>query len=225
MELIYEDGVLVQGSTRGDGEIGENITPQLRTVQSIPLRLAGEQAPVRLIVRGEVFLPRDGFARLNRQRLEQGEPLFANPRNAAAGSLRQLDPRITAQRPLDFFVYGVGDPAVVPCAGQGELLAYLAGSRLPGQPPAPALRHAGGSGRLVPAPARGAARAGLRDRRHGGQGGCLCPAEPPGHHDQGAALGRGLEVSGNPGDDPHHRRGVPGGAHRRGDAGGSCWRR
>lgn len=127
VELIYEEGVLVQGSTRGDGEIGENIIHQLRTVQAIPLRLAGNQAPARLIVRGEVFLPRDGFARLNRQRLEQGEPLFANPRNAAAGSLRQLDPRITAQRPLDFFVYGVGDPAAVPCAGQGELLQYLAG--------------------------------------------------------------------------------------------------
>ncbi|HBI14387.1 MAG TPA: DNA ligase (NAD(+)) LigA [Desulfobulbaceae bacterium] len=126
VELIYEEGVLVQGSTRGDGEIGENITPQLQTVQSIPLRLAGAQAPSRLIVRGEVFLPRNGFARLNRQRLEQGEPLFANPRNAAAGSLRQLDPKITAQRPLDFFVYGVGDPAAVPCAGQGELLEYLA---------------------------------------------------------------------------------------------------
>ncbi|MHB8811480.1 MAG: NAD-dependent DNA ligase LigA [Desulfobulbaceae bacterium] len=127
VELIYEGGMLVQGSTRGDGEIGENITPQLRTVQSVPLRFAGEQTPGRLIVRGEVFLPRDGFARLNRQRLEQGEPLFANPRNAAAGSLRQLDPRITARRPLDFFVYGVGDPSAVPCAGQGELLEYLAG--------------------------------------------------------------------------------------------------
>ena len=127
VELIYDEGVLVQGSTRGDGEIGENITLQLRTVQSIPLRLAGDPASTRLIVRGEVFLPRDGFTRLNQQRLVQGEPLFANPRNAAAGSLRQLDPRITAQRPLDFFVYGVGDPAAVPCAGQGALLEYLAG--------------------------------------------------------------------------------------------------
>ncbi|MHB8790902.1 MAG: NAD-dependent DNA ligase LigA [Desulfobulbaceae bacterium] len=127
VELIYDKGLLALGSTRGDGEIGENITAQLRTVQAIPLRLGGDRVPARLIVRGEVFLPRDGFALLNRQRLEQGEPLFANPRNAAAGSLRQLDPRITAQRPLDFFVYGVGDPAAVPCAGQAELLEYLAG--------------------------------------------------------------------------------------------------
>ncbi|MHB1349027.1 MAG: NAD-dependent DNA ligase LigA [Desulfobulbaceae bacterium] len=127
VELIYEQGVLVRGSTRGDGEIGENITAQLRTVQAIPLRLAGERPPAGLNVRGEVFLPRQGFARLNQERLAQGEPLFANPRNAAAGSLRQLDPRITARRPLDFFVYGVGDPAAVPCTGQGELLRYLAG--------------------------------------------------------------------------------------------------
>ena len=130
VELIYEDGLFVLGSTRGDGHVGEDITAQLRTVQTIPLRLrpdSGQPVPASLSVRGEVFLTRAGFAELNRQREEQGEPLFANPRNAAAGSLRQLDPRVTAGRPLSFFVYAVGDTSVTPCASQGELFDYLAG--------------------------------------------------------------------------------------------------
>lgn len=126
VELIYEQGIFVLGSTRGDGVIGENITEQLRTVHTIPLRLKEkEQLPAQLVVRGEVYLPREGFARLNRLRQEQGEQLFANPRNAAAGSLRQLDPRITARRPLAFFVYGVGDASSLPVAGQSDLLVLL----------------------------------------------------------------------------------------------------
>jgi DNA ligase (NAD+) len=127
VELVYEDGLLVQGATRGDGLVGENITPQLQTVQAIPLRLsAGDGAvPERLVVRGEVFLPKKGFAELNRQRAEQGEPLFANPRNAAAGSLRQLDPAVTAARPLSFFVYAVADTEVTPCNNLEELFDWL----------------------------------------------------------------------------------------------------
>lgn len=126
VELIYEQGIFVLGATRGDGVIGENITEQLRTVHTIPLRLKEkEQLPAQLVVRGEVYLPREGFARLNRLRQEQGEQLFANPRNAAAGSLRQLDPRITARRPLAFFVYGVGDASSLPVAGQSDLLVLL----------------------------------------------------------------------------------------------------
>lgn len=127
VELIYDRGLFALGSTRGNGVVGEDITPQLRTVQAIPLRLRNteQSLPDRLIVRGEVYLPRKGFADLNRQRLEQGEPLFANPRNAAAGSLRQLDPGITARRPLSFFVYGVGDASVVPARRQSELMDYF----------------------------------------------------------------------------------------------------
>ncbi|HER63280.1 MAG TPA: NAD-dependent DNA ligase LigA, partial [Desulfobacteraceae bacterium] len=128
VELIYDNGVLVLGSTRGNGIVGENITAQLQTVQTIPLHLQNEGGavlPKQLVVRGEVYLPREGFEQLNRQRLDDGETLFANPRNAAAGSLRQLDPRITAKRPLAFFVYGIGDPASVPCRSQGELLDFL----------------------------------------------------------------------------------------------------
>ncbi len=137
VELVYRHGVLVTGSTRGDGLVGENITAQLKTVQSIPLRLQeanGVRAPEELIVRGEVFLPKDGFLQLNRQREAEGLPLFANPRNAAAGSLRQLDPRITAKRPLAFFVYGMGNPEVVAASSQEALLVALAHFGFPVNP-------------------------------------------------------------------------------------------
>ena len=130
VELVYEDGLLIQGSTRGDGRVGEDITAQLRTVPSIPLRLQ-KSGPTRLEVRGEVFMDRSGLAALNRQRAESGEALFANPRNAAAGSLRQLDPKITAQRPLRFFVYGVSEPLATGCHNQQELLKVLGDLGLP----------------------------------------------------------------------------------------------
>jgi DNA ligase (NAD+) len=106
--LVYEAGRFVEGSTRGDGTRGENITQNLRTIKSIPLRAAGDKVPRRFEVRGEVFLTKAGFERLNQERAEHGEPLFANPRNSAAGSVRQLDPRVSAGRPLDCFVYGLG---------------------------------------------------------------------------------------------------------------------
>jgi DNA ligase (NAD+) len=105
--LTYVDGLLVTGATRGDGYRGENITQNLKTVRSIPLSVPKE-APPRFEVRGEVYLPRAGFKKLNEERAKEELPLFANPRNAAAGSVRQLDSSITARRPLDIFVYGLG---------------------------------------------------------------------------------------------------------------------
>ncbi|AWH90125.1 NAD-dependent DNA ligase LigA [Limnobaculum parvum] len=108
VSLLYEDGRLVQGATRGDGTTGENITSNVRTIGAIPLRLTGENIPHRLEVRGEVFMPQAGLEQLNEHARRNHEKIFANPRNAAAGSLRQLDPRITAKRPLTFFCYGVG---------------------------------------------------------------------------------------------------------------------
>jgi len=105
VSLTYENGVFVQGATRGDGQIGEDVTQNLRTVRSIPLKLAD---PVSLEVRGEVFMPKRAYEILNQERAARGEPLFANPRNAAAGSLRQLDPKITASRWLDIYVYSIG---------------------------------------------------------------------------------------------------------------------
>ena len=121
--LEYVDGEFVRGATRGDGVIGEDVTENLKTVYSIPLRL--ENAPHRLIVRGEVFMPKAVFHRLNQQREEAGEPLFANPRNAAAGSLRQLDPKIAAKRQLDILIFNLQLAEGVSFSAHSETLDYL----------------------------------------------------------------------------------------------------
>ena len=108
VSLLYEDGQLVRGATRGDGTTGEDITHNVRTIEGIPLRLVGEGYPSILEVRGEVFMPKAGFEAYNKKAQAAGEKTFVNPRNAAAGSLRQLDPRLTAARPLDIYIYSVG---------------------------------------------------------------------------------------------------------------------
>jgi DNA ligase (NAD+) len=108
VSLLYRDGELVQGSTRGDGRSGEDVTHNLRTIRAIPLTLSGSGYPQRFEVRGEVFMPKAGFEAMNRRAAEAGEKVFVNPRNAAAGSLRQLDPKTTAARPLSFYCYGYG---------------------------------------------------------------------------------------------------------------------
>ena len=108
ISLIYDDGVLVRGATRGDGHSGEDVTHNVRTIRDIPLKLEGSGFPKRFEVRGEVFMSKRGFLALNKKALESGEKVFVNPRNAAAGSLRQLDPKITTTRPLRFYCYGYG---------------------------------------------------------------------------------------------------------------------
>ena len=108
VSLLYENGQLVRGATRGDGTSGEDITHNVRTIDAIPLRLIGEDFPPTLEVRGEVFMPKAGFEAYNKKAEQAGEKTFVNPRNAAAGSLRQLDPKLTAERPLDMYVYSVG---------------------------------------------------------------------------------------------------------------------
>jgi DNA ligase (NAD+) len=108
VSLLYTDGILVRAATRGDGSTGENVTGNVRTIKSVPLKLSGSGIPETLEVRGEVYLSHRGFTELNVQQAELGVKPFVNPRNAAAGSLRQLDPKITAQRPLEMFCYGVG---------------------------------------------------------------------------------------------------------------------
>ena len=132
VNLTYERGVFIRGATRGDGATGEQVTANLRTIKTIPLRLSDSAPPELLEVRGEVIMFKKGFAQMNRRQREAGEKEFVNPRNAAAGALRQLDPRMTAQRPLRFFAYGIGDRAGgSPAASHDELLKKLAASALP----------------------------------------------------------------------------------------------
>ncbi|MBB5325166.1 DNA ligase (NAD+) [Anoxybacillus tepidamans] len=122
VSLRYEDGYFVQGATRGDGVTGEDITENLKTIRSLPLKL---HEPVTLEVRGEAYMPKRSFERLNEQRRERGEELFANPRNAAAGSLRQLDPKVAASRHLDIFVYGLVNAEELGIRSHSEALDYL----------------------------------------------------------------------------------------------------
>ncbi|HEY4772769.1 MAG TPA: hypothetical protein VIH50_07030, partial [Steroidobacteraceae bacterium] len=121
----YENGAFVQGATRGDGETGEDITQNLRTIKALPLKLRGAAVPRVLEVRGEVFMPLKGFKRFNEEAAVRGEKSLINPRNAAAGSLRQLDPKMAAARPLDLFIYGLGivEGAAMPALHSATLQA------------------------------------------------------------------------------------------------------
>jgi DNA ligase (NAD+) len=127
VSLTYREGVLVAGATRGNGTIGENVTANLRTIRGIPLRIRGQDLPFIMEIRGEVYMPFSGFERMNEERVAAGEPVFANPRNSAAGALRQLDPGVTASRPLRFFGYSVALPGdeTLSVSRQSELLDLL----------------------------------------------------------------------------------------------------
>ncbi len=138
MALTYENGVLVQGATRGNGIEGENVTANVRTVKNVPLRIptrpAGPPAPPKIEVRGEIYMPIADFNKFNQQQLDKGDKTFANPRNAAAGSLRQLDSKITAQRPLAFFAYAIGYVNGTKIHSQHEALDYLEALGFPVNP-------------------------------------------------------------------------------------------
>ncbi len=134
VELVYDNGVLVVASTRGDGVTGEDVTANVRTIRQVPLRLRDGPVPSLLEVRGEIYIDTEAFDTLNRVREERGEPLFANPRNAAAGSLRQLDPSITAQRPLKLFCYALGRTQGFDVRRQQDLLELLERLGLPVNP-------------------------------------------------------------------------------------------
>jgi DNA ligase (NAD+) len=136
VSLTYENGVLVKGATRGNGTVGEDVTANLRTLRDVPLRLRGDDVPRLLEIRGEVYMPFTKFEKMNEERVAAGEPVFANPRNSAAGALRQLDPSITAKRPLRFFGYTVAVPPGVglPFDTQWGLLEALASWGIPVAP-------------------------------------------------------------------------------------------
>ena len=129
VELVYEKGALSVASTRGDGFVGEKVTPNIRTILSVPLTLIepayGKPIPDLLEVRGEVYMETDAFEILNRDRIERGFPAFTNPRNAAADSLRQLDPKITAKRPLNMFCFGIGEMSGPKFSTQYELMVAI----------------------------------------------------------------------------------------------------
>ena len=136
ISLVYEKGRLVRGATRGDGARGEDVTANVRTIRTVPLRLLGDAPPARLEVRGEIFMPRAGFERMNEAQRERGERTYVNPRNAAAGALRQLDPAVTATRPLSLHCHGMGDvsdDAALP-PRHSDVLDALAGWGLPVSP-------------------------------------------------------------------------------------------
>jgi len=136
VSLTYREGILVAGATRGNGTVGESVTANLRTIRGIPLRLRGRGLPITMEIRGEVYMPFSGFERMNEERIAAGEAVFANPRNSAAGALRQLDPAITAARPLRFFGYSVALPGddTLPVSRQSELLDLLNGWGVPTAP-------------------------------------------------------------------------------------------
>jgi DNA ligase (NAD+) len=134
VNLTYEDGVFVRGATRGDGVQGEDVTPNLRTVRAIPLRMLGDDPPAILEVRGEVYLPLSGFRELNERLAGTNQKLAPNPRNAAAGSLRQKNSAITAERPLSIWVYGTGSREGIDFAAQSEMLAWLRDRGFPTNP-------------------------------------------------------------------------------------------
>ena len=139
ISLVYEDGRLVRGATRGDGARGEDVTANVRTIKAIPLRLLGSAGPAWLEVRGEIFMPRAGFERMNEAQRERGERTYVNPRNAAAGALRQLDSAVTATRPLRMYCHGVGlvsDDAALPHR-HSDVLDTLAGWGFAGLPAHP----------------------------------------------------------------------------------------
>ena len=205
ISLVYEDGVLVRGATRGDGEVGEDVTQNLRTIGAIPLRV--EDAPPLLEVRGEIYLPLAAFARLNEQRAAAGEPTFANPRNSAAGSIRQLDPALAASRPLSMWATGSARVDGLEFDDASRVARVAARARLPGEPRrggarrpstqvVAACRRVGGA----PRPAR------LRDRRRGREGGRPRAAAPARRGGPRAARGDRVEVPAHDGHDDAERR-------------------
>ncbi len=206
VSLIYRHGALERAATRGDGVHGEDVTANVRTIRGVPLMLRGS-APELIEVRGEVFMPLAGFARMNQQALERGEKTFVNPRNAAAGSLRQLDPRITASRPLDIFLYAVGQlhgwPVPDRHAGLAAGLPGLGTEDLSGG--AGCDRYRGVPG-VLPRHRRAPRCPAIPDRWRGLQGGRARRPGAPGFRVAGAALGAGPQVPGRGGHDAADRR-------------------
>jgi DNA ligase (NAD+) len=203
ISLLYRDGVLERGATRGNGEIGEDVTHNLRTIGSIPLRI--DDAPALLEVRGEIYMSLPDFAALNERRAEQGLSTFMNPRNSAAGTIRQLDPALAAERPLSMWCYAVGVTEGVRFDSHSESLEWLAthGFRVNGDVRTLASEDEVVAQCVAWQQKRGAR---LRDRRRGGQGRRLRAPAPAGHGGARPSVGDRVEVPPHHGGHPPQRR-------------------
>ena len=218
VSLLYEEGRLKYAATRGDGTTGDDITQNIRTIRSVPKQLKGD-APRLFEVRGEVFMTKEGFARLNAERSEAGLPVFANPRNSAAGSLKQLDPAITAQRPLGVIFYGTGAVEGIELTHHSKLFPLLKKLGLPCSErwwSADSLEEILAAIRELE---QAAARFRLRNGRRGGEGRFLRATGIVRHDGQVAALGDGLQIRSGTGRDEAARYSHSGRPHRRADAG------
>ena len=215
VSLVYEDGVLVRGATRGDGERGEDVTANLRTIEAIPLRMLGDAPPARVEVRGEIFFPLDGFARFNEAQLAAGKKPAPNARNAAAGSLRQLNPAVTAERPLSIFVYGIGVLEGAELATQWEALEWLRERGFRTNPDAAAGRVDRGGRRRVHRVGGASGVARLRDRRDRRQDRLVRPAAAPRVAPRSPALRACVQVGADVGRHAAHEDPRPRRAHRR----------
>ena len=224
--LTYEDGRLMRAATRGDGTTGEDVTANMRTVKDVPLRLReaalgglrDAAAPVEL--RGEVYMPKSSFDALNAAAVANGKQAFANPRNAAAGSLRQKDPAITANRDLSTFIYAVADERALAVEGQWELLAWLREAGFHVNPDVELCETREAVARVLRARHRTPRGSALRDRRRGGEGELVRAAGVDGLHGPGAALGRRVQVPARGEDHAVARYHRAGGTHRQADARG-----
>ena len=219
ISLRYEDGVLIEAATRGDGMEGENVTANVMTIAEIPHKLKGRNVPELIDVRGEIYMAHDDFRRSTRSRRRAGGKVFANPRNAAAGSLRQLDPSITASRPLRFFAYAWGEASKLPADTQSGVDAAFGKWGLPVNPQTRVCTGADELLAYYERAGRGARQARLRHRRRRLQGEPPRPAGAPRLRLALAALGHRAQVPGPAGDDHPQRHRHPGRPHRRADAG------
>ena len=219
ISLTYEAGRLALAATRGDGEEGENVTGNVATIRQVPQRLAGKGVPDRIEVRGEIYLPHADFKKLNEEQAAAGAKVFANPRNAAAGSLRQLDPSITARRPLRFFAYAWGAASALPARTQSGVIEAFGAWGLPINPLMRVCADDGGDARLLSRDRAGPRRPRLRHRRRRLQGQPAGLAGAAGLRLARPALGHRPQVPGRGGRHQVARHHHPGGPHGRSHAG------
>ena len=222
LSLRYENGELVRAATRGDGFTGEDVTANVRTIKDIPHTLKGRNIPAACEMRGEVYMLKKDFLELNKKQAEADDTVFANPRNSAAGSLRQKDVSITASRPLKFFAYTWGEMSERPADTQHGMLAWMDKAGFVVNPLTTALQGCRRRPEILQQDRRRACLARLRHRRRGLQGRPARLAGSSRLRVAQPALGDRAQIRGRAGDDDSQRHRYPGRPHRRVDAGGAA---